>query len=339
MGVTVVSDLVVLVLFAMAMSICRAQCDGKGFNWESIGTMIFSIVFSILFGYFILGKLVVFLLYLKPHVSVSAKWLIIPLGFGLFLINAELADWSLNTIGHEFSIEPLLMCIVAGYVATNQSRNRRFFLSMLQKVGPYVFIPFFTLTGAGLNLKVLVSTFPLAAIVSAARMTTIAVGSVIGGEAARAPRKHNIWMWMALVTQAGVSLGLAGEIAFMFAWGPSCATTMIGVILINQIVGPILCKLAIKKVGEDGKAGSSEASTGLLGVRNVLLFGVNEYTLNLADKLQNGHWKVRIYDVPGTNFQEVVELNNKNVPKEERSKEEAEEDNTEMLPTMTDAQK
>jgi hypothetical protein len=79
-------------------------------------------------------------------------------------------------------------------------------------------------------------------------MTTIAVGSVIGGEVSRAPRKHNIWMWMALVTQAGVSLGLAGEIAFLFVWGPECATTIIAVVLINQIVGPILCKVAIKKV-------------------------------------------------------------------------------------------
>ena len=59
-------------------------------------------------------------------------------------------------------------------------------------------------------------------------------------------------MWLSLITQAGVSLGLAGEINFMFhsTFGPACATAIVAVIMLNQIAGPILCKVAIKKVGE-----------------------------------------------------------------------------------------
>lgn len=59
-------------------------------------------------------------------------------------------------------------------------------------------------------------------------------------------------MWLSLITQAGVSLGLAGEINFQFhdTWGPACATSIVAVIMLNQIAGPILCKLSIKKVGE-----------------------------------------------------------------------------------------
>ena len=33
-------------------------------------------------------------------------------------------------------------------------------------------------------------------------------------------------------------------------WGPSCATAIVAVIVLNQIAGPILCKISIKKVGE-----------------------------------------------------------------------------------------
>ncbi len=67
LGITVVSDVVVLVLFAVSVSITRAQCDGKGFNWESVGTLLLSLTVSILFGYFILGKLLVFLMFLRPY--------------------------------------------------------------------------------------------------------------------------------------------------------------------------------------------------------------------------------------------------------------------------------
>lgn len=59
-------------------------------------------------------------------------------------------------------------------------------------------------------------------------------------------------MWMSLITQAGVSLGLAGEINNLFrdSFGPACATAIVAVIVINQVAGPVLCKIAIKKVGE-----------------------------------------------------------------------------------------
>ncbi len=230
------------------------------------------------------------------------------------MASQAIGDFSLNHLGHEFNLEPLLMCIVGGYVATNQSRNRRHFLAMLQQVGPYVFIPFFTLTGAGLNLRVFVSSFLLAFIVAVTRLVCIFVGSFLGGAMAKAPKQHNLFMGLSLITQAGVSLGLAGEISFLFTWGPSCATTMVAVILINQIVGPILCKFAIKKVNEDGKAGT--AGETFLGVRKALIVGPDGYTLALASRLQKSHWKVIVAAVDDTMRQPVKVLNEQNIPQE-----------------------
>jgi hypothetical protein len=54
---------------------------------------------------------------------------------------------------------------------------------------------------------VLISSFLLAFIVAITRIFAIFVGSVIGGFMAKAPKKHNMLMWLSLVTQAGVSLG------------------------------------------------------------------------------------------------------------------------------------
>jgi hypothetical protein len=56
---------------------------------------------------------------------------------------------------------------------------------------------------------------------------------------------------LSFVTQAGVSLGLAGIVVHRFPdWGAALATTIVAVIALNQIVGPIAFKYALEAVGE-----------------------------------------------------------------------------------------
>lgn len=229
------------------------------------------------------------------------------MGFGIFKLSDLFSHMSFEHIGHEISLEPLLMTIVAGYVATNQSRNRKIFLSMLQKVGPYVFIPFFTLTGASLDLSVLLKSALLAVIITMLRMAAITAGSFVGGAIAKAPKKHTQWMSLSLITQAGVSLGLAGEVNFLFEdWGPAIATAIVAVIMLNQISGPILCKIAIKKVGEHGKAKSVDEDQ---GGKTALILGINGYSLALAERLKNAFWKVVICDTDESKFEHALKLN------------------------------
>jgi hypothetical protein len=65
---------------------------------------------------------------------------------------------------------------------------------------------------------------------------------------------------------------------------------MVAVILINQIVGPVTMKFAIKKIGEDGKASNLDSNT--IGIRTALIVGIDGYSLALANRLQGNHWKV-----------------------------------------------
>jgi hypothetical protein len=53
------------------------------------------------------------------------------------------------------------------------------------------------------------------------------------------------------VTQAGVSLGLAGIVVRRFPeWGGALATVIVAVIALNQLIGPILLEYALTAVGE-----------------------------------------------------------------------------------------
>lgn len=56
-----------------------------------------------------------------------------------------------------------------------------------------------------------------------------------GGWLAGQSQQHNLYIWMTLLTQAGVSLGLASEVGATFeGWGRAFQTSVIAIVLINQ---------------------------------------------------------------------------------------------------------
>ena len=60
-----------------------------------------------------------------------------------------------------------------------------------------------------------------------------------------------MYSWTGFITQAGISLGFAGIIAAEIPIiGEGIRTVIIGMILINQIVGPILFKWGLEKGGQ-----------------------------------------------------------------------------------------
>lgn len=61
--------------------------------------------------------------------------------------------------------------------------------------------------------------------------------------------------WTAFLTQAGVSIGLAELVALRYPeMGARLGTLILAVIAINQLVGPVLFKWALRRVGEAGRA-------------------------------------------------------------------------------------
>ncbi len=189
-------------------------------------------------------------------------------------------------------VEPLLVCMLAGFLITNFGESREVFARILHDAGPPVYVVFFTLTGASLALNVLADAWTLALALVIVRLAGIFLGSFTAGLVAGAPSKHNRVSWMAYVTQAGIALGLAKEVAVEFpAWGASFTTLMIGVVVANQLIGPPLFKSAIRRV--------KEAHTRALphvfdGVRDALIFGSDSHAAALAHQLMAHGWQVKL---------------------------------------------
>ena len=182
--------------------------------------------------------------------------------------------------------------MIGGFLISSFSNYRDDFARILHQVAPVIYILFFTLTGASLALDILLAAWPIALALFAVRLLGIFIGSFGGGTIAKDPMQHNRLGWMAYVTQAGVGLGLAKEVAVEFpAWGEAFATVIIAVIVVNQIVGPPFFKWVINRVGE---AHLRAAPAAFDGVRDALIFGLKAQSVTLARQLQKHDWQVKL---------------------------------------------
>jgi Trk K+ transport system NAD-binding subunit len=202
----------------------------------------------------------------------------------------------------EIFLEPLLICLIGSFLVTNFSRYRTEFSKILHDVSPPIYLIFFTLTGASLALDILVTVWPIALALFAVRLAGIFIGSFSGGMLAGDPMKYNKVGWMTYITQAGVGLGLAKEVAVEFPeWGTAFATMIIAVIVLNQIVGPPFFKWAINHVGEaHTRADTPEFD----GVRDAIIFGFEDQAFAIARQLGTHGWQVKIAgtDLNGQQF-------------------------------------
>jgi Trk K+ transport system NAD-binding subunit/mannitol/fructose-specific phosphotransferase system IIA component (Ntr-type) len=192
----------------------------------------------------------------------------------------------------EILLAPLLICMIGSFLTINFSAHRPEFSKILHDIGPPVYVAFFTLTGASLELDILVEAWPIAVALFLVRIVAIFLGSFWSGTLAGAPMSHNRISWMAYVTQAGLGLGLAKEVVVEFpGWGTTFATVMISIIVLNQITGPPLFKWAIRRAGE----AHSRADTPVyVSDQRAIIFGLEGQSLALARMLRSHHWQVKI---------------------------------------------
>ncbi|KAA3658176.1 MAG: potassium transporter TrkA [Chloroflexi bacterium] len=291
LGATVLMDAVVIVLFAAAVSVAAVFVEGASFDVGLLVFVIFEILLDIGLG-LLLGLMLRVVMTLPSNLMKSI--LLLLLGLGVFTLSTALHEFHLFSLPVGLFSEPLLICLTAGFYVANFTNLTSDFHHTIEMLSPGVFLMFFTLVGIEIQLDVLSQTWQIVVILFVVRMVGIFLGSWLGTTAVKDRSPGNAWLSLGFVTQAGVSIGLAKEIGVEFhTWGGELATLCIGVIVLNQIVGPPILKWAINKVGESHtKADGPEFD----GVRDVIIFGVEGQTLALARQLENHRWNVLMVD-------------------------------------------
>ena len=76
-------------------------------------------------------------------------------------ISVKLTE-SFSAINKEIIFEPLLICMVSGIFVINKTDKRLEFLDFIQVSGKYIYVIFFTLIGASLNIFLVIQVFQYA---------------------------------------------------------------------------------------------------------------------------------------------------------------------------------
>lgn len=291
LGVTVLMDVAIIVLFAVMTSIAAALLTDASLDIGLLGLVILDLASAVTIG-IATGLVLRVLLELRlPRLVKIAG--ILALGFGIYELAEFVDSWSIANLGFEIYIEPLLIALIAGFFVTNFSPFRVEFDSLLHDVGPTVYVAFFTITGLALKLDVLWATLPVALVLFAVRVLGIGVGAGVGSSLAGESPLVRRTSWMAFITQAGIALGLAREVAVQFPdLGDAFATLVISVVVINEIVGPLFLKAGLRRVGE---ANLPELGDGRESGKVVIL-GVEGQSIALARALMSDGWEVVVVD-------------------------------------------
>ena len=290
LGVTVIMDGVVITLFSITASIAGDLLAEKRFDLRFVLILCAELVLSLLLGY-LLSKLMRFFLARHWHRGIKTV-LIMASGFSVFILSAAFRNFSHTHWAFEILMEPMLICMLAGFLTTNTGPHRAELMKVLHKIGPFVYVAFFTLAGASLRLDVLTHYWIIAVLLFGLRLAAIFMGTFGGGIWAGDPMKYNKIAWMCYITQAGVGLGLAKQVSVEFPeWGAVFATLLISVIVLNQIVGPPFFKWALFLAKEAHPRVGSQSHD---GIREAVIFGLEGDSLALARLLQSNGWEVKI---------------------------------------------
>ncbi len=289
-GVTVLIDVFVILLFSFTLEVCIAFFEGTDFDLIFVGIITLELVSSVGVG-ILLGFLLIGILntqWRQPYKLV----LILLMGYLMYVLHHWLDDITFIQFNHSVSTEPLLVCLIASFYVTNYSKFRAEFLRILEKSAKYIYIPFFLLAGASLKLDLFIQVAGIAFIMFLVRLLGLMVGGYAGATITKDSSLFKRLAWMPYVTQAGVGLGLTTIVANTFPeFGVEFSTIVIAVIIVNQLVGPALFKWAINKV----KEGHTRADTPAFdGVKDAIIFGFEPQSVALARQLIEAGWEVKV---------------------------------------------
>jgi Kef-type K+ transport system membrane component KefB len=251
LSVTVAIDVLIIILFTIAMTVVRFLFVQ---SVESFHGAFFVLLIEIglsVFAGIVVGKGISFFI---EHIQDHLPLFLFFLAFGIARFSLAMSFIMEKYLGFSIHLEPLLICMSAGFVVQNFTPSGFFFKDSLKKIEIPIYVLFFSVTGSSLNIQALSVTWPLALSLVGIRIFGIFAGVGLAGILSGDLLKYTRIAWMCYITQAGVTIGLAQlayrqfpEIALYIS------TVVLAIVLVNEIIGPIALKVALHLAGEADK--------------------------------------------------------------------------------------
>ena len=238
LGVVAIDDAWCLIIFAISLALSKALAlhAGNGFVLKAVGFSLIGI-----FGAFLIGGLVAFSVsFFSKYIRTPTELLIYTLGFVLFTAGIAL----------KLHLSVLLANMFLGAVLINiKSTNFRFF-EVLRSIDPPLYLLFFCLVGANLEIGLLKGVSSVGLVYLIFRVIGKIVGANIGARIVQAEPQVRKYLGWGLLPQAGVALGCALIIKSDFPQvGQDIFTAIVASTVIYELIGPVFTRLALGKAG------------------------------------------------------------------------------------------
>jgi Kef-type K+ transport system membrane component KefB len=255
--IVALDDAVGLVLFAVSFGVAKALISGSVDVISIIVEPVLEVVMSLA-----LGAAMGFLFsYFERFFHSRSKRLSMSVTFVLLTVALSMLEF--NIAGVHIAFSSLLVCMMLGTVFCNVCDFSEELMDRLDRWTAPLFILFFVLSGAELEL----STFTdlIVVCIGVVYILSRTVGKYFGASISAKSVKCNPniikYLGITLFPQAGVALGMAMKAETLGPQGAIVANITLFSVLIYELIGPFLTKTALLKAGEIKPEGKVSART------------------------------------------------------------------------------
>ena len=252
--VVAIDDAVGLVLFSASYGVANALEQGHMDLLSVVVEPLMEILLSLL-----LGAVAGYLLnLLEVYFHSRSKRMSLSVAFVLLTVGVSLLEVEVGGVRCGFSL--LLVCMMTGTVFCNVCPTSEELMDRLDRWVSPINILFFVLSGAELDLTILSN--PLVLLVGVVYIASRSLGKIGGAYASCRATKCSPsiqkYLGITLLPQAGVALGMAAEAA-QLSDGHMVRNVVLFSVLVYELVGPTLTRMALTAAGEIRPEGRTSA--------------------------------------------------------------------------------
>ena len=252
--VVAIDDAVGLVLFSASYGVANALEQGHMDLLSVVVEPLMEILLSLL-----LGAVAGYLLnLLEIYFHSRSKRMSLSVAFVLLTVGVSLLEVEVGGVRCGFSL--LLVCMMTGTVFCNVCPTSEELMDRLDRWVSPINILFFVLSGAELDLTILSN--PLVLLVGVVYIASRSLGKIGGAYASCRATKCSPsiqkYLGITLLPQAGVALGMAAEAAWL-SDGHMVRNVVLFSVLVYELVGPTLTRMALTAAGEIRPEGRTSA--------------------------------------------------------------------------------
>lgn len=235
---------IAIIVFGIAVSVTHQMLGAGNVSLLfSLITSLTEIASSLLIGIFT-GLFIDFIIH-----RLSRRGEMLTIGISLLLLAGELARY--------LHFSPLLVGISAGFTIVNRDHRDVRLFRVINAFEPPIYVLFFTLAGAHLDIAMLriagwfgITFFALRAI---GKVGGASLGAHIAGE--KAPLRSNIGF--TLIPQAGIAIGLVFLLrseSALRSYSELLTPIILTGVFLAELVGPVIAHRAVNRAGEAAPA-------------------------------------------------------------------------------------